>query len=117
MFVFVVTRHSALDDSRVWMCKTRWCYMDVENQKHMLLWSRLEDVVQMLHRMYSFFLTSFPDSFVDDFEEWEKKKSDTGRWDTSDFPRKDPDGDWHHDPKLSVLIQFWQWWKKNALVT
>lgn len=48
--------------------------MDVENQKHMLLWSRLEDVVQMLHRMYSFFLTSFPDSFVDDFEEWEKKK-------------------------------------------
>lgn len=59
--------------THVYGCTNQMMLYGCGNQKHMLLWSRPEDVVQILHRMYSFFgFMLFPDNnrpIVNDFEE------------------------------------------------
>lgn len=69
-------------------CANQMMLYGCRNQKHMLLWSRLEDVVQMLRRMYSFWFYVF--SRQQPTHLWmtlrsETKKCDTGCSDPSAF--------------------------------
>lgn len=75
-------------------CTNQMMLYGCRNQKHMLLWSRPEDVVQILHRMYSFWFYVVsgqqPPNCKWLFGEWglkkkKKKKCDMGWSDPSSF--------------------------------
>lgn len=86
--------------------QTRWLWMlyGCRNQEHMLSWSRPEDVVQILHRMYSFrfYVVSRqqPPNCKWLWGEWSKNVTD---W-TLCFSHRGTDGNWHTKPTMSCYI-------------
>lgn len=86
--------------------QTRWLWMlyGCRNQEHMLSWSRPEDVVQILHRMYSFRFYVVSRQQQPNCKwlwgEWSKNVTD---W-TLCFSHRGTDGNWHTKPTMSCYI-------------
>lgn len=101
-----VKRHSARDDSQCMDVQTRWLWMlyGCRNQEHMLLWLQPEDVVQILHRMYSF-LFYIVSRQQPNYCQWLSGESckNVTNW-TLCSPQRGTNESWHKSLRCSVLI-------------
>lgn len=97
--------------THVYGCTNQMMLYGCTNQKHMLLWSRPEDVVQILLRMYFFLvLCCFQKTVMQIVNDFEENQNVTQADRTFCFSHWVTDRNWHYNPPPSVKLTSCKWW-------